>query len=219
MSTLDLSVRELDTPYSNRPTSTSVATPSCCCCCCCCLTALIVGDVYIGTDIQTTAISHGRKRTWIAVAASLVLPITLPFGLLAFAGDDVYITLIWLLTWVMVASGLLAVARWRAGDTPQRAANWGLVVTMIWTALMAVNFALAFPVWFGTAGIGMLIEIALIPYWIVLIVRRARRQRAAAVTNSTDSTGSTIPGSTAPKVAPPGSTPRRNPPDPGQHDR
>lgn len=173
-----VSLRELDTPYVDRDAQSSVATPSCCCCCCCCLTALIVGPVYLGVNTASTASDNGRNGTVAGILAGFALPAS--GFVVALLTQDVANGWIGAAIWFFVAAGLVTAVRLFAGDTALPAFLWGGIAAATWAATLVANLLLDTLLLIGTVGIGILVEIVLIPLWIVLIVRHARRRRENA---------------------------------------
>lgn len=96
MTTEQLVVDELATPFDDLDSPTTVATPSCCCCCCCCIvtvgaTAMLAG-LTVGNDLRQNddgPVGDDRRMVLAGVAAAVpILSLVVGLVLLANLGDQ-----------------------------------------------------------------------------------------------------------------------------------
>lgn len=206
-------LREIDTPYTTLGAATSVATPSCCSCCCCCVTALTVAPAYISFDTYSVALQNGRDGTWPGLMALVALGVPAALVIPALIVTEHWLAVV---VWLMFTVGFVTGARRLAGESTERALTWGARATVAWALLLALNLVIDVPLWLGTYGVGAVIELALIPFWIVRVERRIRRKRNAALASQRPRRTSIIDrgDDTASTISPPATTDPPVPQDP-----
>ncbi len=161
-------VAELDTPFDDIDSPTTVATPSCCCCCCCCLasisSAIVVAGRVVAHDVSEAEPPVSDGARWLLVIAAVLTPVVSIALVVRLTTTDVInrfgvgVGIAMVITGFVLLSIRLA-ANARVGS--------------------AVTFAIALPV---VTGVAILAEVFLvlftigffwltIPFWLWVAVR------------------------------------------------
>ncbi len=161
-------VAELDTPFDDIDSPTTVATPSCCCCCCCCLasisTAAVVAGRIVARDLAGAEPPPSQNARWTLVTAAALAPILSVAVAVALGAEEQINSLGAGVVTAMALTGVLLFAiRVTASGSPRSAALIAIALPIATGVAMVVEvFAVLFTIGFFWATI---------PFWVWLALR------------------------------------------------
>jgi hypothetical protein len=161
-------VAELDTPFDELESPTTVATPSCCCCCCCCLasitSAAVVAGRIVARDLSGSEPPPSQRTRWTLVTAAVLAPILAAVVAVALAAEEQIDSLFGVVaTFIALTGAMLFAIRLTASGRPRSAALMAIALPVATGGAMLVEiFAVLFTIGFFWLTI---------PFWVWLALR------------------------------------------------